>query len=69
MARWADIASVAALRIAATHHFFDHLLHVGPLVGRYLLPTVIPPAFPVVNEDLAEVVSAAEPSLPYFVGV
>jgi hypothetical protein len=52
-----DVASVAALRITAIHHLFDHLLHVGPLIGRYLLLAIIPPLCPVVDEDLAAAVA------------
>jgi hypothetical protein len=54
---WAGVASITTLRIAATHHLFDHLLHVGPLIGRYLLLATIPPAFPMVDKDLAESVT------------
>lgn len=57
MALRAEVTSAAALRVAATHHLFDRLLHVGSLVSRYLLPAIIPPAFPVGNEDLAESVA------------
>ncbi len=53
----AGVASVAVLRVTAAHHLFHHLLHVGPLVGRYLLLAIIPPLCPVVDEDLAEAVA------------
>ena len=37
---------------------FDRLLHIGSLVGRYLYLAIIPPAFPMVDEDLPKAVAA-----------
>jgi hypothetical protein len=54
----ADIASITMVRIAATHHLFDDFLHVDALVGREVLPVIIPPPFPLVAEDLAKAVGA-----------
>ena len=38
--------------------FFDHLLHVGSLIGRYLLLAIIPQLCPVADEDFAEAIAA-----------
>jgi hypothetical protein len=53
-----DMACVTPLRITAAYHLFDYLLHVGPLVGLYLFPVIIPPACSMVDKYLSKAVAS-----------
>jgi hypothetical protein len=58
MALWADVASVATLRIATAHHLFDCFLHVSSLLSRYLFLPITTPHLPVVDKYLPKAVTA-----------